>query len=375
MRILALMMAGLAAFAWAAPPASAQPQRAEAAEEEAESPGAAKLRDALALLRNGADIAANADEAQQALRAAIAADPTLAEAHHNLVVLLLNTGRLDDADKASQAFSAALPSSGLALATRGLVQERRGDRGRAEQSYTAALEQERTSTPANNYFGGKSLAAGEYQDAIRYSRLALVGDPDSLNAYHNLAAAYYKTGLHELARLICLNALGIDNTSAPMHNMLGLVLLELGQVRDALAEFNTAIKHDPKFIDAHVNAGAVTLNYSDFGTALGHFDAVLAEHPTDTEARLSRAVCLRGLERYDEAKQAYAAILDASPNDVEARYNLCILFNEYTAEYDKALETCSALESALPADHPKKEELATRVKGIKTTIEALKSGG
>jgi tetratricopeptide (TPR) repeat protein len=352
----------------AASSAAAQPRPQEAPQ----SPGLPKLQEALrALSEQGA---AGAATAKSALEAAIAADPGLEEAHYNLFVLAVRANDLAGAAKVADAMMGALPNSPGALAARGYAHELAGEESQAKALYDRALAVDRTAALANNYLAGKAVRAGQWPDVIRYSRLALVSDPQSVNAYLNLATAYYETNQLELARLVLANALGIDSQSAPLHNMLGLVLLKMDNVRDALAEFNVAVQLDAGNLDARMNAGTLTLSYSDFDTALAHFDAVLAAKPDNRAAVLSRGVALRGLQRYEDAEAVYQGLVQANGRDFEARYNQCILHNEFTSNYKRALELCSALERDLPSDHPKRAELEARVKGIKTTIEALGGG-
>lgn len=368
------------ALAWGIGAAEAQPTpnvQVDAQDDSSsatQSAGMAKLQEALAILDSASADAASMAAAERSLRAAIAADAEFEEAHYDLVVFLVRQGRIEDAKAALAAMQSSLPGTGSTVAAEGIIYEATGDLTQAESRYRKAMEIDRTAPQPNVYFAGKANRERSWDDAIRHSRLALVGDPGNVNAYLNLATAYYETKQLELAQLVCYNAVGLAPNSAPLYNMLGLVQLAKDDLRSALASFNQAIKSDSTHIEARLNAGALTLGYSDFGTALEHFDAVLVLNPQHRGAKLSRAVALRGLDRFDEAQAAYEAIIAEPGENFDARYNLCILHNEFTSEYQKALEVCDALRTDLPGDHPKKQEMESRVKGIRTTIEALQGG-
>ncbi len=330
-----------------------------------------KLQQALPLLR-GSAWREHAQEALADLEAAVRADPTLEAAQYDLALLYLRLGRKDDARRTVQAMAEALPKSAAAEALLGLVAEGDGDVATAKAHYERAIEFDPAQPLANVWFAAQALHGQRWDEAIRHARLALVGDPTNLNAYHALGLAYYKKGLLEMARLVCLSGLGIDAKAAPLHNLLGLVQLQRNELRDALTSFDKALDADPHYAEAALNAGAVTLSYADFKTALSYFDKALAARPGDFEARLSRAVALRGLGKLDEAKTIYEALIREDPDAVSPRYNLCVLLTEYAQDYPAAQRVCGELEAMLPADHPRKAEMHRRMEGLKTLIEAMK---
>lgn len=346
----------------------------DATPEAQDVPGLAKLNEALQLMAARTDIAGNAGAAEKLLQEAIQQNPNLTRARYNLAVLYLRTNRDDDAGAAIDELIQRDGKFADAYALRGVLLERQNKAREAEAAFESALALDQTNAIAHNRLSAAALKSGDYSLAVKHARMALIDDPESLNAYHNLAVAYYERGMFDLARLICLNAIGIDPTDAAIHNILGLTLLKLDEVRDALREFNEALRHNPAYIPALLNAGALTLSYSDFEKSFTYFDKVVSLQSDHLEALLSRAVSLRGLERFDEARAAYEAILASRPEETTAQYNLCILFNEYINDYKAALDHCGKLERSLPDDHPKKSEMKQRVSGIKTTLEALDGG-
>lgn len=346
----------------------------EGPSEAEEVPGVAKLNEALQLMSVRKDVGSNATAAELLLKESIKQNPDLARSRYNLAILYLRTNRDTDATTIVDELLTRDAKFADAHALRGVLLEKQNKTREAEAAFEIALSLDQTNAIAHNRLSAAALKSGDYSLAVKHARMALIDDPESLNAYHNLAVAYYERGMFDLARLICLNAIGIDPTDAAIHNVLGLTLLKLDEVRDALREFNEALVQNPNYIPALLNAGALTLSYSDFEKSFAYFDKVIALEPDHLEALLSRAVSLRGLERFDEARAAYESILSKRPEEITAQYNLCILFNEYINDYKMALEHCGKLEQTLPNDHPKKSEMKQRVSGIKTTLEALDGG-
>lgn len=341
------------------------------AEDEAASPGQEKLNEALALMQNDASVTQNRAEAETALKAAIQADPGLLDARFDLANLYYRVKDYEAAKTTLQELLASTPSFASGHALMGRVLEAQGQTDAATPYFTKSIELDRTNPIAHNAMAARSIATKSWPEAISHARQALVEDPDNMNSYLNLAIAYYNMEMLDMARLVCLNAIGVNPQSAQLHNVLGLVLLKKDDVRGAVVEFNKALQADPDMIDARMNAGSVTLSYSDFQAAFDHFDRVVQLAPNNTEAKLSRAVALRGLERFDEAKQAYADMLKSDPKDEKAQYNLCILYNEYLTEYQSALTECQRFYDMIGPDHPEKQRMAQRIEGIKATIEAL----
>lgn len=359
----------IAASLLGAPPSPAE------AQEEAQSPGQAKLLEALDLLKNESQVAQNRPAAEAALKAAIQADPNLLDARFDLANLYFRVKDYEAAKTALQELITSNPRFASAHALMGRVVEAQGNAESATSYYAKAIELDRTNPIAHNALAARAIAAKNWPEAISHARQALVEDPDNMNSYLNLSIAYYNMEMLDMARFVCLNALSVNPQAAALHNMLGLVLLKKDDVRGAVVEFNRALQADPDMIDARMNAGAVTLSYSDFQTAFDHFDRVVQLMPGSIEAKLSRAVAQRGLEQFDEAKQAYADLIAADPRDEKAQYNLCILFNEYLTEYQSALKECQRFYEMIPADHPEKQRMAQRIEGIKATIEALGPSG
>ncbi|HEY2170166.1 MAG TPA: aspartyl protease family protein [Candidatus Angelobacter sp.] len=105
----------------------------------AESATAPKVNEPLlaarALMKKG-----QIKDAAAAFKALVEKDPTLAEAHADLIHCLLRGNQLDDADGASKKALTALPGSALIHSAVGDVAFRSGNFGDAEKEYRAALK-------------------------------------------------------------------------------------------------------------------------------------------------------------------------------------------------------------------------------------------
>lgn len=330
-----------------------------------------KLEEAMTVLREADDIRQVAAEAERLMRDAIASDVKQTRAYYNLVVLLLRTDRKLEAKRVLDEALKNNPDFGDGIALMALMQESQ-DRGEVSSYYQNALKSDPMSAVANNHMASLAIEKSDWQGAILHSRKALVGNPESLNAYLNMAMSYYRQGQFDLAILVCRSGLRHDANNAALLNLEGLILLKKDEVKEALARFNKAVAADPANLEARLNAGALTLNYNDFQSALGHFDAAAQIDSSHREAILSKGVALRGLERYDEALAVFQDTRKRFPEETRAQYNLCILRHEHMNQYDLALVACKAFASLIDEKHGKFEEMKKRIAGIESTIEALK---
>jgi tetratricopeptide (TPR) repeat protein len=330
-----------------------------------------KLEEAMTLLReDGTSITVKA-QAEALLREAIAADKKQVRAYYNLAVLLIRNQRESEAKNLLEEAMKDNPKFGDGLALLARIQQSEG-RSEASTYFENALSADPMSSVANNYKASEALQNRDWKAAILFSRKSLVGNPESINAYLNMATAYYQTGQLDLAILVCRSGLRLDDKNAPLLNLEGLILLKKDEVKEALASFRKAVESDPTNLEAQLNAGALTMNYNDFTSALTYFDAATQIAPNHQEALLSKGVALRGLEKYEEARVIFQQMIASNPREDKAQYNLCILHHEHLNQYEQALEECTKFGDLIQEGHPKGEEMKRRIDGIKSTIEALK---
>jgi tetratricopeptide (TPR) repeat protein len=110
-------------------------------------------------------------------------------------------------------------------------------------------------------------AVGAYTQAIKLN-------PKNDAAYTNLATVYYKSGQFSEAQKQVEQALNLNPNDATSHYVLGTIYLQSDPketpeaVDKAQAEFEAAIKNDPKLGAAYVGLANVYLIKNDFAKAL-----------------------------------------------------------------------------------------------------------
>jgi len=331
----------------------------------------ADLSRALKLLKEEPGQLKPGSQVEQTLLRLATGPGALAEALYDLGVFYLRLNDLERASKYFQETLAKAPNFSEAVGQLGVLAAKGGEPEKAAQLVEQALSMDKYCSPARNYLSRKALDDGKPDEAIKHCRIALLGDPDNMNAYLNMAVAWFRKGQLDVGELVCQSALRIDKDSAPILNMLGLIHLKKDDVRGAITMFQMAVTADPYFLDARRNLAAVTLNFKDYKTAAKELKIVLDQDPANDTFKISYAVALRGLQEFDEARQALDDVLLKNRHNLEAQYNLCILLHEYLNDYDEALKVCGDFKAAIDKHHAKWKEMTLRVKGIRETIQAM----
>jgi tetratricopeptide (TPR) repeat protein len=146
------------------------------------------------LLRRGqrAGRSGRFDQAEKAFRAAVAADPTNAEALANLGISLANLDRIEEAQNHLEQALRMDPSIAVAHLSLGVLHDRQGRDAAAIEQYEAALTHDRDYIQAYVYLADALMRQGDaLRAAARYAE-ALGKSPDSMRMRYSLAMAYVK---------------------------------------------------------------------------------------------------------------------------------------------------------------------------------------
>lgn len=143
----------------------------------------------------------------------------------------------------------------------------------------------------------------------------------------------------DLAALVASQGLQKNPSYAPLHNTVGLIMVQLKNYNGAVKSFGRASQLDPKFFEAHMNYGAVNLTFRGFSEAEGAYRKALGLRPKDYEAHLGLALAIRGQindSNFDAAVKEAQEHLDEckkiAPDRPETYYNEAILTQEFRAK-------------------------------------------
>lgn len=203
------------------------------------------------------------------------------------------------------------------------------DRARAVRYLQSALAVDDGYSPAMNglalYYLGEARSSSGRKVLKSSTGVAASGDTRGTQAM-------------ELAALVCSQAIRRDPTDAVLHNTLGLIQVELGNLGKAAEAFGKARALRPGFYEAEMNFAAVNLQFRGFTKAEEAYRAVILKRPDDYDAHLGLALALRGQigpdtpeSLIEDAGKELEKARKIAPDRPEAYYNEAILTQEYKA--------------------------------------------
>jgi tetratricopeptide (TPR) repeat protein len=110
--------------------------------------------------------------------------------------------------------------------------------------------------------------------------------------------------------------------SAALYVLLGDANAQQGDFDGALAQFEHALRLDPRATGAHFSSGVVELRRGHLPEAEQHFRAELAAHPSDNRARYHLAYALSLQQKRAEALPLVREVLKQTPAFHDGRYLL-----------------------------------------------------
>jgi tetratricopeptide (TPR) repeat protein len=234
-------------------------------------------------------------------------------------------GKTAAAEEALKAALAADPMHGRAWHSLGLIAQGRADHAAAAGLFRRALALEPGAADMHNNLGVSLGALGRREDAVACYRQALVLRPDYAKACLNLGAAFIDTEALAEADEYLNRAATLDPKLPEAPYNLGNLAEKRGDHAAAAESFRRAAALRPKFYEAHNNLGAVLLKAGDAAGAHASFERALALKPDEPEAHHNLSRALADLGRYDEALASCRRATAADPAHAQANFSEAVL--------------------------------------------------
>lgn len=236
--------------------------------------------------------------AERCYREAIAADSADPLAQLNLGFVLLQQGRMQEAQAhVAQALALQRPGDDLAHDAHFVlaqIHRQRGSREAALAALDAALAAKPDFAEALEDKAGLLLDVGRAQDALAAARrLHAVRPGPSVLVLES--RALFMLGRHEEALHAIDAALADEPSNAGALVGRGNVLLELGRAGEALTAFEALIARDGADADRLVNVAAALIALGRFDEARERADAALELEPGHRPALVNKIQALRGI--------------------------------------------------------------------------------
>ena len=169
---------------------------------------------------------------------------------------------------------------------------------------------------------------GQLQNALYESTQMLERFPNSV-VLHNIAGAS-NAGLMQFdAAIACYTqALKIKPDYADTYNNMGAVLQDMGDLEAAIDNYKQALKIKPDCADAYNNIGNALKDKGDSEAAIDSYKKALKIKSDYAEAFNNMGVALKGKGDLDAAIDSYKQALKIKPDYAGAYYNMGIALND-----------------------------------------------
>lgn len=191
------------------------------------------------------------------------AAPRNSRAHYNLGVVLVDEGRLDEADPSFRRAIEIKPDYHEACYNLGLSLAKRGRFEEAVTQFAAALRVDPDNADVHNNMGNALNALGRTDAATRHFEDAIRLDPGKATARNNLGTVLAAQGHYAEAIAQFREALAIDDANADTNRNLALALFLSGERGEGRRYLEEAARLDPTSIAPWSSAARAIARHPD----------------------------------------------------------------------------------------------------------------
>lgn len=166
--------------------------------------------------------------------------------------------------------------------------------------------------------GDWSRVAEEAHDEIRAQLAAIEAAPRDAAGYERLARIYHGNELTDLAARSYRIAIDLGADTPSSYYLMGLILREQGDSKEAVAALRRAAVLAPDYAPAERNLGLSLLEAGQVEEARGRLGELVERRPRDVEARIALARALRQSGQLDPALAEIEQALQIEPGNDEA---------------------------------------------------------
>jgi tetratricopeptide (TPR) repeat protein len=148
----------------------------------------------------------------------------------------------------------------------------------------------------------------------------------SHNIHNNIGIAYDKAGMHKEAISEFNGALRLYPEYVEVFNNLAVSYHRMGLVDEAIEKLREAISFRPGYLEAHCNLGSIYASSGRYEEALSEFNAALSINPGSALVYYNLGNLYQEQEKFPEAIIAFQEAVKLDPEYIPARSNLGTLY-------------------------------------------------
>ena len=295
----------------------------------------------------------NVAEAEARWRSLLGSQPNDAEAYAHLGLLEARQEHYKQAIvlyRKALSLNPKMPNLPFNL---GLSYFKAGDLPAAIQTFEPLLKSEPPSSPRTlqlvTLIGLAHYGLGEYAAAVPYLKQATAADAGNLPFRMTLAQSCLRSKQYQCVLDVYREILSLNAESAEADMLAGEAYDELKNDAGAIAEFQAAVKADPKAPDVHFGYGYLLWRGLKFSEAEKAFQSELDNNPEHALALAYLGDTEIQLHHSDQAVPHLEHALQIQPSVVIAHLDLGIIY-EGQGRKDDAIRELKTAEKLSPGD-------------------------
>jgi tetratricopeptide (TPR) repeat protein len=265
-------------------------------------------------------------EALEHLRAALALDPSLYQAHCCLGWSYGTLGRYEEAVAAIKEAVRLKPDDARAYWLLGLAYDDLGHWQEELEAYQQAIRLKPDYAEAYYDLGVAYGDLGRWQEAAEAYKQAIRVRPDYVEARCNLGIAYARLGLRKEELEAYQQAINLKRDEARVHRNFGFAYGQLGRWQEAVDAYKQAIRVKPDYAEVYYLLGLVYARLGRSQEELEAYKEAIRVKPDYAEAYYDLGVAYDHLGRREEALEAFKQAIRLKPDYAEAHYGLGLAY-------------------------------------------------
>ena len=171
----------------------------------------------------------------------------------------------------------------------------------------------------------------QYQETLTQAYKLLKKFPRSFTLYNIIGVTNHSSGKAQDAVQAYNKAISIKPNFAEAYNNLGITLKDQGKLDEALEVYNKAISIKPDYAEAFNNMGVALQDNGETDRALEAYEKAISINPNYAEAHNNIGNAFQDAGKLKKARQAYYTALSIKPDFSETHRNLSSI-TKYTAK-------------------------------------------
>jgi len=252
------------------------------------------------------------------------------------------------AEKALRSYLIAHRESADATYLLGFVLHRQNRPAESLAVYTQAAALVRPSGDDLKIVGLDYVLMDDYRDAIKWLEKAVELDPNNKDAWYCLGRADYTKGRLPEAQKAFQKLLDLDPQNVRAENNMGLILETEGQPAAAIEAYRQALSWQEQSLrpteQPYVNLGNLLMEQGQIKEALEPLQTAVKVAPGNAYCHLKLGAYYRKTGQLDGAQRELEKATQLEPNNAAAHYQLGRLYKDIRAmdrakvEFDRAAE-------------------------------------